>query len=105
MKDLNAYLALWRDEKETSLENCATSCQKAEKIAQQIIEMLYEAKCEENKQVIDWCVDYLNQLQSLTINKIDEMTLYILENIEKYLVRTEEEKMAIANKSNLVHNN
>lgn len=104
MKDLNAYLALWRNEKETSLEGCAASCQKSEKIAHQIIEMLYEAKCDEDKILVDWCVDYLNQIQNLTMDKIDEMTLYILENIETYLLRTEEEKAAILNKSNSLAN-
>jgi len=51
--------------------------------------------------MVEWAVDYLNQLQNLSMTKIDEMTLYILENIEKYLIRTEEEKAAIANKSNV----
>lgn len=90
---------MWRDENETSLEGCAANCQKSEKIAHQIVEILYQAKCEEDKKMVEWTADYLNQLRNLTMTKIDEITLYILENIEKYLIRTEEEKAVIANKS------
>ena len=69
--------------------------------------MLYEARCEEDNKQIEWCMDYLEKLRTLAMDKINEVTLYILENIEKYLYRTEEEKAAILNKSifDCIHRN
>lgn len=102
IKDLNAYLSLWADEKEASLEQCVSNCQNAEKISKQIIEILAEAKCEEDSKLIQWCVEYLDKLRALARQKVNQVTLNILENIEKYLLRTEEEKVAIMNKSKLI---
>ena len=99
IKDLNAYLSLWADEKEVSLEQCVGNCQKAEAISRQIIELLAEAKCNEDTAKLNWCIEYLDKLRSLSRQKINQITLYILENIEKYLVRSEEEKLAISKSS------
>ncbi len=101
IKDLNAYLSLWADEKEVSLEECVSNCQKAEKISRQIVELLCDAKCEEDTKLVQWCVEYLDKLRGLSKRKINNITLYTLENIEKYLLRTKEERDAIINKSTI----
>ncbi len=72
------------------------NCQKAERISASIAEALAEAKCEEDDKKIAWCIEYLDKLRSLARRKIKEITLYILENIEKYLLKSEKEKAAAA---------
>ena len=68
-------------------------------ISYSITEMLYEARCEEDNKQVEWCMDYLEKLRTLAMDKINEVTLYIMSNIEKYLYRTVEEKAAILNNS------
>ena len=97
---MNAYLSLWVDQKDASLEACSASCQESEVISRQIVELLAEAKCTEDKDMIQWCIEYLAKLRSLARQKINQVTLNILENIEKFLVRSEEEKAAVEKKSN-----
>jgi len=99
VKDLNTYITLWHEDKETSLDECTSNCQDTEKICKQLIEILYEAKCNGNNEKAVWCVNYLKILRSLAREKINQITLYMLENLEKELERSEEEKAALAGKS------
>ena len=104
IKDLNAYLSLWADERETTLEACVTNCQRSEEISKQIMDVLAEAKCDEDTAKIGWCVEYLAKIRTLARQKMNQITLYILENIEKYIMHTEEEKKAILGKSTALPN-
>jgi hypothetical protein len=98
-KDLNAYITIWHEDKETLLDECTSSCQDTEELCKELIEMLYEAKCSGDNAKAVWCMEYLKTLRSLEREKISQITLYMLENLEKELERNEEEKAIIAGKS------
>lgn len=102
VKDLNAYLSLWADEKETSLEACVANCQKSELISKKILDVLAEAKSDDDGPLASWCMEYLGKIRALGRHKMNQITLYILENIEKYIMHTEEEKLKILSKSGLL---
>lgn len=100
IKDLNAYITLWLEDKETSLDECTERCQDAEEICKQIVEQLYEAKCNGDSERALRCIEYLKTLRLLTREKLGEVTQHVLENVEKELERSEEDKAALAAKSN-----
>lgn len=91
---------MWNEAKENSLEECVTNCQNSENICKQILEILAEAKCDEDSAKITWCIDYLAKLRSLGRLKIDQITLSILEGVEKFIIKSEEEKVNLQGKSN-----
>jgi hypothetical protein len=98
VKDLNAYLSLWADERETSLETCVANCQKSELISKRILDVLADAKSDDDSALATWCIEYLGKIRSLGRHKMNQITLYILENIEKYIMNSEEEKQKILSK-------
>jgi hypothetical protein len=81
------------------LEECVTNCQATENISKQIVAILSESKCNEDQTKINECNDYLGKLRSLARVKINQITCHIMENIEKFLLRSEEEKAQILNRS------
>lgn len=99
IKDLNAYLSLWEEEKEHTLEQCVANCQRAEFISKKIVALLAEAKGDEEEEKKKWCIEYLDKIRSLSRTKINQITLLMLENVEKFLLRTKEEKALIESKS------
>lgn len=94
-------MSLWNDAKEATLEECVTTCQNSENISKQIVECLSDAKCNEDTSKINWCIEYLSKIRNLARLKINQITLNILENVEKFLFRSEEEKKAMLNKSKI----
>lgn len=102
-RDLTTFITLWEESKDKSLAECLENCKVAELICNKLFTLLYQAKANIQPENIEWCQNYILKLKKMCKLKFDEITKSTMENIEVYLLLTEEEKKKLTSKKNEIY--
>lgn len=101
-RDLTTHLRLWEESRDTKLSECLKNCMVAEQINDKIYEIYYESLSEFQKEKVEWCEYYIDKMLKMNRIKFDEITKYIMDHIEGFLLYTEQEKDELKKQSKKV---
>ena len=103
-RDLTTHLRLWEESRDNSLTKCIENWKTAEQINDKIYELFYEAKYEFQKDKIEWWEYYIDKMMKMNRIKFNEITKYIMDHIEEFIIYSEQEKEMLKKQSKKVDN-
>lgn len=84
---MNAYITLMAESKVNMLEQALDKCQEAEVVTKSILHSLADALEENDITRRNWCLSYINRIRGLSKRKIDEITAFIMQKADEYLIK------------------
>ena len=102
-KDITTFLRLWEESEDKSLPECLKNCSTAELINDKIYMLYYRAQAEFDPEKAEWCQYYIEKLKKMCRFKFDQVTKMVMDNLEVYLLYTEEEKAKLTSKKNEIY--
>jgi len=89
--DLNTYLSTSRAEVLTGFDQAIAFSQYAERVVEDLMDLASTAREEGDEPRQEWCMEYMDEIRTLEMEKIDDATAHMLQHIETLKVTTKQE--------------
>lgn len=70
-KELTTFITLWKERKDTKLEDCIRRCQTAEDVIRDMQNIYGNALSNFNHDKVKWCQEYMDIMRNLIFEKYD----------------------------------
>ena len=84
-RDITTFITLWKEGKDKTYQDMLDNCQTSEAIIQRMQNIYGESMATFNEAKQEQCKNYRDELRKISLSKFNEITAFMMENIENYI--------------------